>query len=100
MDYLEKYNLKKEDITKIRKRFNKDIVNKFEVMEDNVCKVLDYLTSLNIKNIKNLILNRPDICFMDVDILKEKISKFDSQLIKFVFDEDEQNLMNFDIQKM
>ncbi len=97
MDYLEKYNLKKEDITKIRKRFNKDIVNKFEVMEDNVCQVLDYLTSLNIKNIKNLILNRPDICFMDVDILKEKISKFDSQLIKFVFDEDEQNLMNFDI---
>ncbi len=97
MDYLEKYNLKKEDITKIRKRFNKDIVNKFEVMEDNVCQVLDYLTSLNIKNIKNLILNRPDICFMDADILKEKISKFDSQLIKFVFDEDEQNLMNFDI---
>ena len=97
MDYLEKYNLKKEDITKIRKRFNKDIVNKFEVMEDNVCQILDYLTSLNIKNIKNLILNRPDICFMDVDILKEKISKFDSQLIKFVFDEDEQNLMNFDI---
>ena len=97
MDYLEKYNLKKEDITKIRKRFNKDIVNKFEVMEDNVCQVLEYLTSLNIKNIKNLILNRPDICFMDVDILKEKISKFDVKLIKFVFDEDEQNLMNFDI---
>ena len=44
MDYLEKYNFKTEEITKIKKHFNKDIVNKFEIMESNVCDVLDYLS--------------------------------------------------------
>ena len=97
MDYLEKYNFKKEDIAKIKKRFNKDIVNKFEIMEYNVCLILDYLSSQNITNLKDLILNRPDICFMDLELLKSKTDKFDSNLIKFIFENEVDNLMNFDI---
>lgn len=97
MNYLEKYNLSKDEIQKIKKHFNKDIVNKFEIMEDNVTKVLDYLTSLKIKNIKNLILNRPDICFMNLELLQNKTSKFDQNLIKFIFENEVENLMNFDI---
>ena len=97
MDYLEKYNLSKDEIQKIKKHFNKDIVNKFEIMEDNVTKVLDYLSSLKIKNVKNLILNRPDICFMNLELLQSKTSKFDSNLIRFIFENEVENLMNFDI---
>ena len=97
MDYLEKYNLSKDEIQKIKKHFNKDIVNKFEIMEDNVTKVLDYLSSLKIKNVKSLILNRPDICFMNLELLQSKTSKFDSNLIRFIFENEVENLMNFDI---
>lgn len=97
MNYLEKYNLSKDEIQKIKKHFNKDIINKFEIMEDNVTKVLDYLSSIGIKKIRNLILNRPDICFMDIELLQSKTSKFDPKLIKFIFENEVDNLMNFDI---
>ena len=97
MNYLEKYNIKKEEITKIKKHFNKDIVNKFEVMQYNVCLILDYLSSLEIKNFKGIIQSRPDICFMDLDLLKSKTEKFDHNLIKFIFENEVDNLMNFDI---
>ena len=97
MDYLVKFNLSPEDVTKIRKRFNKDIVSKFQIMEDNVTKVLDYLSTLGINSFKNLILERPDICFMDLDVLKEKTNKIDSGLLNFVFENEVSNLMNFDI---
>ena len=97
MNYLEKYNLTKEDIEEIKKHFNKDIINKFEVMEYNVTSILDYLSTFNINSFKKLLLLRPDICFMNLDILKEKTSKIDSNLIKFIFENEINNLMNFDI---
>ena len=97
MNYLENYNLTKEEVSKIKKHFNKDIVNKFEVMEFNVSSVLDYLSSLGIIDFKSLILNRPDVCFMDLDLLKSKTEKFDKSLIKFIFEKEVDNLMNFDI---
>ncbi len=97
MNYLEKYNLSKDEIKKFKKHFNKDIINKFEIMENNVTKILDYLNTLNIKKINNLILTRPDICFMDLNLLKEKTNKFDPKLIKFIFENEADNIMNLDI---
>ena len=96
MNYLEKY-MSEEDVLKIKQYFNKDIINKFEIMEYNVCLVLDYLSSIGVKKFNNLILNRPDICFMDLELLKIKIGKFDVNLMQFVFENEVNNLMNFDI---
>ena len=97
MEYLEKYNFTPEEVTKIRKKFNKDIVSKFQIMEDNVTKVLDYLTNLGITSFYELITKRPDICFMDINILKEKTEKIDAGLLKFVFENEVDNLLDFDI---
>ena len=97
MNYLKKYNLTIEDIEEIKKHFNKDIINKFEVLEYNVKIILDYLSTFNINSFKDLILLRPDICFMNINILKEKTSKIDANLIKFIFENEVNNLMNFDI---
>ena len=97
MNYLKKYNLTTEDIDQIKKHFNKDIINKFEVMEYNVTTILDYLNTFNITLFKDLILNRPDVCFMNLEVLKEKTSKIDPNLIKFIFEKEVNNLMNFDI---
>ena len=97
MEYLENYNFTIEEISKLKKRFNKDINSKFELMQYNVTLILDYLSSLDIINFYKLIMNRPDVCFMNIDILKEKLSKFDTHLIKFIFENEVDNLMNFDI---
>ena len=45
----------------------------------------------------NLITNRPDICFMDINLLKEKADKIDPGLLKFIFENEVENLLNFDI---
>jgi len=97
IDYLKLYNLKTNDLAYIKKKFNKDIIGKFEIMENNVVSVLDYLQSIGVKDFKELILNRPDICFVDKDYLKTKLEKIDINLIIFVIENDPQNLINFDI---
>ena len=97
IDYLKKYNLTDEDLNEIKTVFNKDIINNFEIMMDNVCLILDELRSIGVTNIKNMILNRPDICFSDLESLREKIAKFDKELIKYVIENDPNNLINFDI---
>lgn len=97
IEYLTNYNLNEKDIDEIKKRFNKDIINKFEVMESTVKHNLDYLNSVGVDNIKNIILYRPDLCFSNLDYFKEKINKIDSSLIKYIIENDPQNLINLDI---
>lgn len=97
IDYLKKYNLKNDDIAEIKKVFNKDIITKFEIMENIVCKNLDYLLELGLVNFKMLILTRPDLCFSDLSFLQERFSKFDKKLILFIIENDPQNLINLDI---
>ena len=97
LDYLKQFNLKNEDISEIKKMFNKDIISKFEVMENNVVLILNYLKEIGVINFKDLILYRPDICFMNIQYLKGKIEKLDSKLVKFVIENDIDNLINFDI---
>ena len=97
MNYLTRFNLSFDDINEIERYFNKDIIEKFIIMEDNVIEILSYLNSIGIKNIKDLIMNRPDICFMKLNNLKEKIDKFDVNLIKYIIQNDINSLMNFEI---
>ena len=97
LEYLKNYNLSNDDVNDIKLEFNKDILTNFEVMSYNVCQILDYLKSLNINSFKELILIRPDICFININILKEKVNKLDVNLIKFIIENDPNNLINFDI---
>lgn len=97
IDYLSKYNLSEKDLEKIKETFNKDIINKFAIMQSNVEAVLTFLKENGINNYIELILNRPDICFISVNVLKEKLSKFNPELIKFIFENEIDNLINFDL---
>lgn len=97
IDYLSKYNVSEGDLEKIKETFNKDIINKFAIMQSNVEEVLTFLKENGINNYIELILNRPDICFIGVDILKEKLNKFNPELIKFIFENEVDNLINFDL---
>lgn len=94
IDYLNKYNV---DILNMKKIFNNDIINKFDVMETNVSSILEYLKSLGINDFNELIINRPDIFFNDIVYLKEKMDKIDKELIKYIIENDSENLINFDI---
>lgn len=96
LDYLNGY-LDNDDFEIIKKQFNKDILNNFEAMKDNVLLILNYLLSIGIRNIKSIILKRPDLFFEDLELLKEKVGKYDNNLIKFIFDNDPSSLINLEI---
>ncbi len=97
LEYLKKYISNEDDIKRIIKSLDEKYIEAFEVMSFNVIQILDYLKSIEIDEFVNLILARPDVCFMETQILEEKLNKFDRSLIKFVIENDPQNLINFDI---
>lgn len=97
IDYLKKYNLTEEDINLLNSQLSEDIKNSLFVMKDNAEAILDYLKELGVTNFKDLLLERIDICFFDLNYLKEKIEKYDKKLIKFVIDNSVGDLLDFDI---
>jgi hypothetical protein len=97
IDYLKKYNLTDNDLNAIKKRYNDTYVNNFEIMMDNVNEILSFLKEYGVKNLVNVVLYRPDICFRDVDYFRNQLDKFDKNFILYVFDHDIEDLINFDI---
>ena len=97
IDYLKKYNLTEDDINLLNSQLSEDIKNSLFVMKDNAETILDYLKELGVTNFKDLLLERIDICFFDLNYLKEKIEKYDKKLIKFVIDNSVGDLLDFDI---
>ncbi len=97
IDYLKKYNLTEEDINLLNSQLSEDIKNSLFVMKDNAETILNYLKELGVTNFKDLLLERIDICFFDLNYLKEKIEKYDKKLIKFVIDNSVGDLLDFDI---
>ena len=96
MDYLLNY-LSEEDYKVVK--FNISNLDKynFSNYEDNICEVLDYLKFIGVTNFKDLLLYRCDVCYKDVDRLKEMISNYDLNLIVDIFNQDVSALINFDI---
>lgn len=97
IDYLKKYNLTDDDINLLNSQLSEDIKNSLFVMKDNAETILDYLKEFGVTNFKDLLLERIDICFFDLNYLKEKIEKYDKKLIKFVIDNSVGDLLDFDI---
>ncbi len=97
IDYLKQYNLTDNDLASVKKRYNDLYISSFEVMMDNVCEILSFLKDYGVNNLLNVILYRPDICFRDLDSLKEQLDKFDKKFVIYVFDNDIKSLINFDI---
>lgn len=97
IDYLKKYNLTDDDINLLNSQLSEDLKNSLFVMKENAEAILDYLKELGVTNFKDLLLERTDICFFDLNYLKEKIEKYDKKLIKFVIDNSIGDLLDFDI---
>lgn len=96
IDYLKKY-LKDEEFRTIELEFNKIDKYNFDENEYNVIRVLDYLKSIGVTNFKELLLYRRDICFKDLDVLIEDISKIRQDLIVKIINEDVSVLINLNI---
>lgn len=97
IDYLKNYNLTEEQIKVIKENITLIQIQELELLEENVCKMLDYLKSLNINNIYNLIMYRSDLCFLELDEFKKILNNYDIALIKYIIENDIGDLINFNI---
>ena len=96
IDYLKKY-LSLEEFRVIELDFSKLDKYNFDENEYNVIRVLDYLKSIGVVNFKDLLLDRKDICFKDLHILKSEVSKIRQDLIVKIINEDVSALSNLNI---
>lgn len=82
MDYLKKYNLNDEDINEIINNIDENDRLEYDVHEEKICKILDYLTKREI-NIKNLLINKSYLFYTEPKVLIDKLNSIpNDELLK------------------
>ena len=94
MDYLTKYNLTNEDIKDIINSIDEDDKLELELNEERVSSIIDYFLSIGLTNIKDIIINKPNLFYDDVNSIKERIEKHSNTNIIELLKEDP---INFDL---
>ena len=80
MDYLEKYNLSKEDIEEIINSIDEVDRIEYEIHEENICKILDYLKEKDF-DIKKLLINKSYMFYTKFDLLVDKLNNIPEERI-------------------
>ena len=94
MEYLTKYNLTTEDIKDITSSIDEDDKLELELNEERVSSIIDYFLSIVLTNIKDIIINKPNLFYDDVNSIKERIEKHSNTNIIELLKED---AINFDL---
>ena len=94
MEYLTKYNLTTEDIKDITSSIDEDDKLELELNEERVSSIIDYFLSIGLTNIKDIIINKPNLFYDDVNSIKERIEKHSNTNIIELLKED---AINFEL---
>ena len=90
MNYIKNYGLTDEDIKEIEEYLSDEDINNYYVSELRVAEILDYLKSLGIKNIKDILMYKSNIFYESVNTIKKNIPN--DKIITELINEDYQNL--------
>ncbi len=90
MNYIKNYGLTDEDIKEIEEYLSDEDINNYYVSELRVAEILDYLKSLGIKNIKDILMYKSNIFYESVNTIKKNIPN--DKIIIELINEDYQNL--------
>lgn len=91
MDYFKNYGLTDEDIEEIEEFLSDDDINNYYISELKVIEILDYLKSIGIKNIKDILKYKSNIFYESVNNIKKNIKK-DPMIISLI----NEDIQNFD----
>ena len=91
MDYFKNYGLTDEDIEEIEEFLSDDDINNYYISELKVIEIIDYLKSIGIKNIKDILKYKSNIFYESVNNIKKNIKK-DPIIISLI----NENIQNFD----
>ena len=88
MNFLLEYGIKKETIEKIKEIKDDSEVFFCLTQKDNVTKVINYLQSINVKNIDDILLNRLELFYVPVNKIKESFEKYNINVLVQLLNED------------
>ena len=88
MKFLLEYGIKKETIEKIKEIKDDSEVFYCLTQKDNVTKVINYLQSINVKNIDDILLNRLELFYVPVNKIKESFEKYNINVLVQLLNED------------
>lgn len=94
MEYLKKFNLTSEDINDIVNTIDEQDIMELEFNEERVASIIEYLVSLGIKDIKNILIYKTNIFYDDLDSIKRRFDEYNGIDIIDLINE---NLINFDL---
>ena len=94
MEYLKKFNLTSEDINDIVNTIDEQDIMELEFNEERVASIMEYLVSLGIKDIKNILIYKTNIFYDDLESIKRRFDEYTGIDIIDVINE---NLINFDL---
>lgn len=97
IEYLKTFIITTKEYDYICDHLDSELILNLTVMQDNVCEVLQFLTSLGVKNLIAVLLYRPDLCFRDIDTLKEQFMRVDPQLLVNIINHNIDDLVCFSI---
>ena len=97
MEYLKIFNITSNQIEDLKTSLNKEIITNLEIMRHNVTEVLKFLKDFGVVNLINVVKFRPDLCFKDKLDLERDLTVLDKELLLFIFDNDIDDLIDFNI---
>ncbi len=86
MDYLKKYNLSNEDINEIINNIDENDKIEYDVHEENMCKILEYLTKRGL-NIKPLLINKSYLFYTQSKVLIDKLNSISNDKLLLINDD-------------
>ena len=92
MDYLKVFNLTNEDILDIQNSISDQDYSELCMHEERVIQIIKFLRSSNIKNLKDLLINKTSLFYENPDYVKSIFENFDSKMIESI-NEDANNLV-------
>lgn len=95
MDYLNKY-ISEEDIKYLFNNMEDIDINQLAMHEDKTKEIIEYLISIGVKNIKDVIKYHPEIFYESVDFIKSVIEEKGIDDIVELINNDIMNLNLFD----
>ena len=81
MNYLERYGLSEKDINDLINQIDEHDYLQYTLNEDDICNIVDYLLSIGIINIKDLLMYKSYIFYDSLEVIKKKLVK---EIVPFI----------------
>lgn len=93
MNYLKDYNLTDQDLLDIEEKVDEEDIFEISNNKERVQKIIDFLLSIGITNIKDILIFKSEMFYDDVETIKDKLLECDRSMINLI----NENVFNFDL---